>query len=57
MPPEQASLAVAATLRYLTAHMPSPVAGALHAALGVAGPPDTCPGQSPDEPHDPDTQA
>ncbi|MBN9473376.1 MAG: hypothetical protein J0H72_04975 [Burkholderiales bacterium] len=53
MPPEQASLAVAATLRYLTAHMPSPVVGALHAALGMADPPDTCSERTTDESHDP----
>lgn len=55
LPPEQASLAVAATLRYLTAHMPSPVVGALHAALGMADPPDTCSERTTDESHDPQT--
>lgn len=57
LPPEQASLAVAATLRYLTAHMPSPAVGALHAALGVADPSDPCSEPTPDESHDPDPQA
>lgn len=60
LPPEQASLAVTATLRYLTAHMPSPVVGALHAVLGLAAPPGAPgPGSdpTPDESNDSDPQA
>lgn len=58
LPPEQASLAVTATLRYLTAHMPSPVVGALHDSLGQTEPPCGAGSAStPDGPNDADQQA
>jgi hypothetical protein len=36
--PEQASLAVAAMLRFLTARLPSALVGELHARLGLPAP-------------------
>lgn len=37
--PEQAALAVAAAMRFLTARMPSSLVGELHARLGTRDPP------------------
>jgi len=41
--PEQARLAVAAMLRFLTAHLPSALVGELHARLGLPAPAESRP--------------